>query len=773
MTGDPVSTFQLLDILPYNGDGRETSYNGTYTVTKIELSGNVTGEPISVDNLKIAVTESESVRNSVTAKDTNLGNGGIWQTVSNGADINKQLTAFSIVGELPAGARLSAKVYIKTNGNEGADKYNNSATAQTNPATAVIESPVASISVRNRMLDGKIWLDSNEDGLINSNEHFLSGVKVTLLNEDGTVAKDTTGNPITSVITNKNGYYKFENMAKGNYIVKIEYDRQNKKIEITKKNVGNDETINSKFNSDGKTDVLTKLNVDGVLSAKEEHINAGIIYKNAKLIVHHYFYNAEKQEYTTIKLAEDELTHGYIGDDYTTTKSPLVPQNYVCVNETPDKYKGKMLTPETEVTYYYKLADETIENTITKKAKADKTIDGKEVLTEENGIVTYTIKYNVSIKDYIGKAKITLVDTLPAKIDIIKSNLAGGIYNKTKNTITWEQTIEGINTYESENQTYTTTIEKVIKIIYVEQDLNAELVNEVKGTTVTYYPDNDPTKPGEEKNTVEAETEEPIIQEHPIGKIIVEYKDIDTDQNIPYINENGEEKLYNYEEQDYVGEDYKTEPKDIQYYELVKEPENKEGKYKKEDQTITYYYRKLPFNIGVEKTVKEIIVNGESKNVGNGKLSKIEIPESKLSSTEMKNTGKVDGTAELIDTIPAAYQVANENPTYWTQLQGNKIVTKVDLKVGEEKELEVILAWNKGSKNLGTTKNIAEITYTDNTPKYPDNNPDDNISFAEVIISVKTGKEAMSEVLLISGTIGLVMLLGISLADFKICNRKK
>ena len=152
---------------------------------------------------------------------------------------------------------------------------------------------------------------------------------------------------------------------------------------------------------------------------------------------------------------------------------------------------------------------------------------------------------------------------------------------------------------------------------------------------------------------------------------------------------------------------------------------------------------------------------------------KQEIPESKLATAEMivkykvlvKNTGKVDGTAEIVDTIPVQFEIANENPTYWTLLQGGKIQTNVELKVGEEKELEVVLKWKNGSQNLGITKNVAEITYTDNTPKYPDSNPDDNISEAQVIISVKTGTEIMSEVLLISGTIGLVMLLAISLID--------
>lgn len=672
MTKKPVTDFQLLDVLPYNGDKIGTSFHGTYTISKIELSGNITGEPISTDNLKIAVTEDESVRNNVTAKDGNLGNGGIWQTVSNGETIDKQITAFSIVGELPASAQVIAKVYIKTNGNKSGDEYNNAATAQTNPETAVIESPVATIKVKPK--------------------------------------------------------------------------------------------------------------------------------------------------------------------------------------ETPN---------------------EVVENTITKTPKADKTVNGIEVLTTENGKVTYTIQYDISIKDYEGKAKVTLVDTLPAEIDISKSNLNGGTYNKDAKTISWEEMIEGINTHENADNTFTKTIKKQIELVYDGQNPAKPIENKVKGTVTTYYSEEDDEKPGEEKTTKEAETEAIVEQEYNVektiekiwdddnnskgerpekieaelkqngekidsaelseangwkhtftglnkynaegnkieykitekeinandldnyeisktvvkgdtttitnrykrpAKIIVKHVDIDTNEDITYIDENGEEKTYNYEEESYVGDDYTTHEENIPYYELVIIPENKDGKYKEEDTTIIYYYRKLPFNIGVEKTVKEIIVNGESKNVGkDSKLGKIEIPESKLSTAQVivkykilvKNTGRIDGTAQVVDNLPICYEVADENPTYWRQPENRRLVTDVELKVGEEKELEVVLKWQNANNHLGITKNIVEIANTDNPAKYPDNNPDDNISDAEVIISIKTGKEILSEISILGGTLGLITLLGVVVVDIK------
>ena len=75
----------------------------------------------------------------------------------------------------------------------------------------------------------------------------------------------------------------------------------------------------------------------------------------ARVIVHHYIYDEETDEYTEEKLVADEEKEGIVGENYTTTKSSSVPQNYECINETPEKYQGKMTYEDIEVTYYYKL----------------------------------------------------------------------------------------------------------------------------------------------------------------------------------------------------------------------------------------------------------------------------------------------------------------------------------------------------------------------------------------------------------------------------------
>ena len=56
-----------------------------------------------------------------------------------------------------------------------------------------------------------------------------------------------------------NGYYKFENLPKGEYYVQVKIP--NEKYELTEKQVGTNNEINSKFNEEEKeTDKIEGLN---------------------------------------------------------------------------------------------------------------------------------------------------------------------------------------------------------------------------------------------------------------------------------------------------------------------------------------------------------------------------------------------------------------------------------------------------------------------------------------------------------------------------------
>ena len=273
-TDEIIRDFQMLDILPYNGDSRGTNYTGDYTLDRLVVTQtNETKQTISNDNLQILYTNDESVRNGVTSKDENLGQG--WNSV-NSETIKQKVTAYVVKGEIGAQSSVTVDIYLKTNGNKGLDKYVNSATAQVYKETEeMITSNVVS-QVVERKIEGIAWEDSNRNGLKDEGEQVLSNVEISLTDELGQQVIDVNGNKVTSIKTDENGYYKFENLPKGEYYVQVKIP--NEKYELTEKQVGTNNEINSKFNEEEKeTDKIEGLNSIDLPELTVSYVNAGFV----------------------------------------------------------------------------------------------------------------------------------------------------------------------------------------------------------------------------------------------------------------------------------------------------------------------------------------------------------------------------------------------------------------------------------------------------------------------------------------------------------------
>ena len=273
-TDEIIKDFQMLDILPYNGDSRGTNYTGDYTLDRLVVTQtNETKQTISNDNLQILYTNDESVRNGVTSKDENLGQG--WNSV-NSETIKQKVTAYVVKGEIGAQSSVTVDIYLKTNGNKGLDKYVNSATAQVYKETEeMITSNVVS-QVVERKIEGIAWEDSNRNGLKDEGEQVLSNVEISLTDELGQQVIDVNGNKVTSIKTDENGYYKFENLPKGEYYVQVKIP--NEKYELTEKQVGTNNEINSKFNEEEKeTDKIEGLNSIDLPELTVSYVNAGFV----------------------------------------------------------------------------------------------------------------------------------------------------------------------------------------------------------------------------------------------------------------------------------------------------------------------------------------------------------------------------------------------------------------------------------------------------------------------------------------------------------------
>ena len=266
-TDGAVSAFQLLDILPYNGDNRGTSFSGSYKITSIDVVQTVNGVQQSNNNLKLYTTNSENVRN-MDATNSGIGTDNIWTLETIGASINKEATGIALKGNLGGKTKVELNITLTTSGNKSEDVYRNNAMVQVYTDSEQVETGRVETSVINRSISGTVWEDENKNGIIDDSERKIQGITLKLINSGN-------NSEIATTSTDSNGEYKFEELKKGNYKVKIEYGSD---YYLTEKLVGDNDEINSKFNVDtNMTDEITKLNNNILMNIHEENVNAGLI----------------------------------------------------------------------------------------------------------------------------------------------------------------------------------------------------------------------------------------------------------------------------------------------------------------------------------------------------------------------------------------------------------------------------------------------------------------------------------------------------------------
>ena len=260
------------------------------------------------------------------------------------------------------------------------------------------------------------------------------------------------------------------------------------------------------------------------------------------------------------------------------------------------------------------------------------------------------------------------------------------------------------------------------------------------------------------------------------AKVIVYYVEKATGKELEEANpETGELQNSQVVIEGQKDDDYATTAKEFEYYTLIEKPEEEQGKMKVEivkdengndvvNNTIElyYYYEAKPFNIGVEKEITGIIVNGERRDPTSGKLEKVEIYRKATEDTSVQveykikvmNTGEISGNATIEENIPAGMSLANNDGT-WEEQEGKLIKVIPELGAGETKEYTVLLNWEQTGENMGEKANEVKLVETGNVPGFVDNNDKDNTSNANVIISVETGELPIGLILALVALVGL------------------
>lgn len=243
LSKNPLDKVYFYDILPYNGDGRQSDFSGGYDVTQIKL--------INGDGVSLYTTDKSgsSVYNSMTDW-TNFSDtfSNLLGTVS-GDDYtwsnsdNTKVTGFGAEADyLGAFQELCFEVTIKTHGNKAKDVYGNTAKAWAPDAgmttqNNAIASNLVLTRVVGRDISGFVFEDTNENGQWDDGETLIDDAVVTLLKktDDGyiSVTESVSGDKIEPVQTNDKGEYKFKNLPAGKYTVVFSGDKLNKYVGAT------------------------------------------------------------------------------------------------------------------------------------------------------------------------------------------------------------------------------------------------------------------------------------------------------------------------------------------------------------------------------------------------------------------------------------------------------------------------------------------------------------------------------------------------------------
>ena len=513
-----------------------------------------------------------------------------------------------------------------------------------NPESIVINTENNLINIyyvsKSNITNQKVTKNTNDiitstSDIVNYNINYTANIK-NAIGEVKVIIKDTLPLEIDTTKSNLNGgsYNASNNTITWTKIYNVKefttnYDiKLNISYSVAYKNIDADKSYD-------ETVYTNKINVCTDITYNNNIINGNCVEDSedipveiyGDLVVKYVTYENNKEVILIPTINENNK----VGTPYNTKKENIYGYEFVEVKGNPN---GKITEGTTTVIYVYKLSngnytEEEIEKT------SSETIDS--IDSEFN----YTIKYNVTINDYIGEATTTITDNLPYEIDETNSNLNGGVYDKENNTITWI-----IKSNITENNR-TVTFNEEISVVYLNIN-DATVTNEITGQTVF---GNTTTNGNEDETTTIVDT----------GKVIARYIEKDTNKELqPSIEQNG-----------LVGTSYETKAGDtstgnLYGYKLVKIEGNETGKIVKGTTYVTYIYEK---NNG---SYEEEIVN----KTGNEFISSINSPfEYEINYNVTINDYIGEATTTIVDALPYEIDETKSNLDGGIYNKENKTIT--------------------------------------------------------------------------------------------------
>ena len=272
-----------------------------------------------------------------------------------------------------------------------------------------------------------------------------------------------------------------------------------------------------------------------------------------------------------VVLAQEETTTGIVGTDYTTNSKNIY--GYTLVSEPTNKNGVYTYNENNEpiyVDYIYTKNEGALEINDVIKTQINK-------ITGANSTFKYILSYNGKLDDYVGKANLTLIDTLPYDVASIEYDESICSYDSATRKLTCNKKVE--ITKDNKDTILNTQIEVIVKYNKLTSTTDLEVKNIVDSKLV--YGDKSALDNDDVIDTIKS------------SKVVTIY--VDEDDN---------ELASSEEMTGLIDNEYTTEEKDILGYTLKEVPSNKDGLYTEEEIIVKYVYTK---NIGTsEEEVKKV-----------------------------------------------------------------------------------------------------------------------------------------------------------------------
>ena len=216
--GSSMNDLKVIDIFPYNGDVRGSSFTGTNTLVSVAKNSELNS---STATLYYTKALASSINSDPSDASNVLDGSSIWCDMgddattpdvgSAGCPLNLGEATALLVNQtslLLAGTTYGAELLFTQTANKEHDVYKNSISAQ-GSSINLISSNSVETEVLTPSIVSRVWNDANRNGVVDNSESGFSSVRVTL------GGNDIDGTAINIFAdTNASGYYEF-NLSNG------------------------------------------------------------------------------------------------------------------------------------------------------------------------------------------------------------------------------------------------------------------------------------------------------------------------------------------------------------------------------------------------------------------------------------------------------------------------------------------------------------------------------------------------------------------------------